>query len=111
MEKTKIKTKLKVNDTVAVISGKDRGSKGKILSMDLIKGRIVVEGVNKVKKTVKKTQENQTGGFMTQELPIHISNVMFVDDASGKRVRLGLKRDPNNPKQIERVPRVKSKAK
>lgn len=103
MEKKKIKTKLKLNDIVMVIAGKDRGKKGKILSIDLLKGRLVVEGINKLQKTVKKTQENQTGGFVSQELPIHISNVMFFDSGADKRVRLGIKREG---KKVERYSRL-----
>ncbi len=104
MEKKKIKTKLKVNDVVKIISGKDRGKKGKVLSIDLLKERVVVEGVNKVQKTIKKTQENQTGGFITQELPVHISNVMYFDNDADKRVRLGIKR--LDGKKFERYSRV-----
>jgi large subunit ribosomal protein L24 len=97
---TKIKTKLKVDNIVMVISGKDKGKKGKILKLDIYRGKVVVEGVNKVKKSVKKTQENQSGGFSTQEHPIHISNVMYYDNNQKRRVRLGYKFNDKNKKEI-----------
>lgn len=108
-KKERIKTKLKVDDIVNVISGKDRRKQGKIISIDFYRGRVIVEGVNKVKKTVKKTQENQTGGFITREQPIHISNVMFFDSSLGRRVRMGYR--INDEKKKERFSKSFNKLK
>ena len=78
---------VKKDDQVIVISGKDKGAKGKVLMVDEKKGRVYVEGVNMVKKHVKPGRTNQEGGIITQEGPIHISNVMYVH--KGKATRIG----------------------
>jgi large subunit ribosomal protein L24 len=83
------KTKLKKNDTVVVITGKDKGRRGKLLFVDGQKGRVVVEGVNKKKKMVRPSQDNPKGGFISREFPINISNVMVFCDKCKKPVRLG----------------------
>ncbi len=70
--------KLKKNDQVKVISGKDRGKVGRILRVDREKGRVVVEGVNMVKKAMKKRRETDRAGIAEIEASIHISNVMIV---------------------------------
>lgn len=87
---TAVKTRLKVNDTVVVIAGADRGKRGKILFVDKKSGRVIVEGINKRKKYVRATQENPNGGMITREFPIHISNVMMWDDKSKKGTRIGI---------------------
>lgn len=79
-EPTKFKkTKLKKDDEVFVIAGKEKGKKGKILAIDKRKDRVFVEGVNKRKRFVRPTQENPQGGSIEIESGIHISNVMFFD--------------------------------
>ncbi len=79
-EPTKFKkTKLKKDDEVFVIAGKEKGKKGKILAIDKRKDRVFVEGVNKRKRFVRPTQENPQGGSIEIESGIHISNVMFLD--------------------------------
>ncbi len=86
--KEPFKTKLKKDDLVVVISGKERGRTGKILNFDKKNHRIFVEGINVVKKTIKKTQENPKGGIINQEASIHISNVMYYDNGTKKRSRI-----------------------
>ena len=85
--------KVKKGDTVLVIAGKDKGAKGKVIQAYPAKQRILVEGVNRIKKhtRVSQTQRGaQTGGIVTQEAAIHVSNVMVVD-SDGKPTRVGKK--------------------
>lgn len=84
-----VKTKLKKDDLVKIISGKDRGKTGRILSIDHTNGRVVVEGANLVKKTKRKRSEQDQGGIIEIEAPLNISNVMAVVKG-GKVTRLGL---------------------
>jgi len=88
VNKTKIKTKLKVEDEVIVISGKSRKQRGKIIAIDKEKGRVWVQGVNQKKRFARPTQENPKGGEMQIEAPIHISNVMFYDSKAKKPTRI-----------------------
>ncbi len=79
--------KIKKGDTVRVIAGKDKDKEGKVLAVDAKAGTVLVEGVNMIKKHVKPGRTNQEGGIITQEGPIHISNVMYVH--KGKATRIG----------------------
>jgi len=85
---------IKKGDTVRVIAGKDKGAEGKVISVLREEQRVIVEGVNRVKKHTKVVNQGgragTTGGIVTTEAPIHVSNVMVV---SGKgTTRLGFKR-------------------
>ncbi len=87
--------KVKKGDTVVVLAGKDKGAKGKVLMAYPAQGRVLVEGVNRVKKHTRITSTQrgaQTGGIVTQEASIHVSNVMVVDD-DGKPGRVGYRKD------------------
>ena len=84
--------KLKVNDSVQVLAGKDKGKNGKIKSINLKTNRVVVEGVNVVKKAMKPNQANQQGGIVDLEKAIHISNVSLLDPKSGKPTRVSIKK-------------------
>ena len=88
---------LKVGDEVVVITGSDKGKKGKIISIDRKKNRVVVEGVHIVKKHQKGNGQT-TGGILEVEAPIHVSNVMIIDPKSKKRTRIGHTTDKNNKK-------------
>jgi len=79
--------RIKKNDRVMVIAGKDRGKIGKVLEVFTAKDRVLVESINKVKKAQRKTQQNQQGGLIDIEAPIHISNVMLVDKKTNKPTR------------------------
>jgi large subunit ribosomal protein L24 len=84
--------KVKKGDTVLVIAGKDKGAKGKVIQAYPTRDRVLVEGVNRIKKHTRVTQNqrgSQSGGIITQEAPIHVSNVMVVAD--GKPTRVGKK--------------------
>jgi len=83
--------KVKKGDTVVVIAGKDKGAKGKVIQAYPERERVLVEGVNRIKKhtRISQTQRGaQSGGIVTQEAPIHVSNVMVVD-SDGKPTRIG----------------------
>jgi len=85
--------KVQKNDTVVVIAGKDKGARGKVISALPKERKVIVEGVNRVKKhtRVQSTQRGaKTGGIITQEAPIDVSNVMLVD-ADGKPTRVGFR--------------------
>ncbi|MFT4415731.1 50S ribosomal protein L24 [Fredinandcohnia humi] len=82
---------VKKGDKVQVISGKDKGKQGVILESFPKKNRVVVEGVNIVKKHSKPSQANPQGGIISQEAPIHVSNVMPLDPKSGTPTRVGYK--------------------
>lgn len=85
------KLHVKKDDTVIVITGKDKGKKGRIIAAYPRQNRVLVESVNMVKKHAKPSQQNPQGGIIEQEAPIHVSNVMLVDPKSGKPTRIGYK--------------------
>ena len=97
--KAKLKTKLKLNDTVLVVSGKDKGKTGKILRFDIKKSRVFVEGVNFIKKTIKKNEQNPQGGIKTLEASVHISNVMYFNTSTKKACRIGYKINKKDKKE------------
>lgn len=82
---------VKKGDKVQVISGKDKGKQGVILEAYPKKDRVLVEGVNIVKKHSKPSQANPQGGIISQEAPIHVSNVMPLDPKTGTPTRVGYK--------------------
>ena len=89
-------------DTVLVISGKDKGAKGKVLKSYPERNRVLVEGVNRIKKhTANSANERgaSSGGIVTQEAPIHVSNVMVVD-SDGKPARVGYREDDESGKRV-----------
>ncbi len=89
--------KVKKGDTVLVIAGKDKGAKGKVIQAYPQTQRVLIEGVNRIKKhtRVSRTQRGaQTGGIVTQEASIHVSNVMVVD-SDGKPARVGYRTGDN----------------
>ena len=79
--------KIKKGDTVKVITGKDKGKEGKVISVDVQKGKVVVEGANMVTKHTKPSQANPNGGIIQKEAAIDSSNVMLV--VGGKATRVG----------------------
>ncbi|MEB4208182.1 50S ribosomal protein L24 [Mycobacterium sp. 94-17] len=94
--------KVRKGDTVLVIAGKDKGAKGKVLQAYPERDRVLVEGVNRIKKhTAVSTNQRgaQSGGIVTQEAPIHVSNVMVVD-SDGKPARVGYRLDEETGKRV-----------
>ena len=78
--------RLKKDDTVKIIAGKDKGLTGKIVKVDPVKERVIVQGANMVKKTMKKQNAQDKGGIMEVEAPIHVSNVALVSKGSVSKV-------------------------
>ena len=91
------KTKLKKGDEVIVLVGKDKGKTGKISLVKPKLNKAVVTGINKVKKH-QKPDNNQAGGIIEKEMPIHISNLSYLDSSSKKGVKLGYKFNEKNKK-------------
>lgn len=85
------KLHVKKDDTVVVITGKDKGKKGRVIAAYPRENRVLIEGVNMVKKHQKPNQQNPQGGILDQEAPIHVSNVMLLDPKSGQPTRVGYK--------------------
>ena len=89
--------KIKKGDTVVVIAGRDKGTKGEVLKVIPAENRVVVQGVNVVKRHQKPGQMDP-GGIKTFEAPIHVSNVAIMDPRDGKPTRVGFKVDEHGRK-------------
>ena len=87
------KLHIKKGDTVYVNAGNYKGETGKVVSVDPSKDRAIVEGVNIVKKHTKPNAKNPQGGIVSQEAPIHVSNLQLIDPKSGKPTRVGYRMD------------------
>jgi len=94
------KFKIKKGDNVIVIAGDDKGKKGIVSSVDIEKGRAIVEGVNKVKRHTKPSAQHPDGGIIQKEAPIHISNIAIVDAKSGSASRIGFKMEGDKKVRI-----------
>ena len=90
---------LKVGDKVVVIAGKDKGKEGKIIKTLRNDNKVVVEGVNMITKHVKPNAQNENGGTIKMEAPIHVSNVMIIDPKTKKRTRIAHEIDDKGKKQ------------
>lgn len=84
--------KLKKGDNVIVITGKDKGKKGKIVKVFPKENRVVVEGINKTKKHQRPRKTNEKGSILEISMPLHASNVLLVDPKTGKGTRIGKKK-------------------
>jgi len=82
--------KIKKGDTVVVIAGRDKGRSGEVIEMRRDDGRLLVRGVNMVKRHQRQTAQ-QEGGIISKEAPIHLSNVALADPKDGKPTRVGFK--------------------
>jgi large subunit ribosomal protein L24 len=94
--------KIKKNDMVEVISGKDRGARGKVIAVYPKQDRVLVEGVNRIRKHTKvqtSRRGSKSGGIVTQEASIHASNVMVIDD-EGKPTRVGYRIDGETGEKV-----------
>lgn len=85
------KMKIKKNDRVIVIAGKDKGKVGQVLSASPKENRVVVAGVNMIARHTRPSQANPQGGIVRREAPIHVSNVAHVDPKDNKATRIGFK--------------------
>ena len=94
--------KIHKGDTVLVISGKDKGAKGKVIQAYPARNKVLVEGVNRIKKhtPISRTERGaSSGGIVTQEAPIHVSNVMLLD-SDGKPTRVAFRVDDETGKKV-----------
>lgn len=82
---------IRVDDTVEIIAGDDRGERGKVLAVDLETSRVLVEGVNRVYKHVRKSQRNPQGGRLSKEMPVQLANVMIVCRSCDAASRMGIR--------------------
>jgi large subunit ribosomal protein L24 len=100
--------KIRRDDTVRIIAGKDRGRTGRVLRVDPRKRQVFVEGANIVKRhtrprTLRDTRRSQEiGGIVEKEGPIHVSNVMLIDPQSGEPTRVGVKRDGRRRERVSK---------
>jgi large subunit ribosomal protein L24 len=95
-ESKKKSVNIKKGDLVQVITGKDKGVQGKVIAVLPEADKVLVEGVNRIKKHTKvgqTTRGAKTGGIVTQEAPIHVSNVMIVDPSDNRPTRVGFRRE------------------
>jgi len=83
--------KIRKNDMVMVIAGNARGKSGKVLKVYPARERVIVEGVNIIKRHTRPRQKNPQGGIVQREAPIHVSNVMLVDPKTNQVTRVGTK--------------------
>jgi large subunit ribosomal protein L24 len=92
------KMKIKTGDTVKVITGKDKGKEGKVMSVDTAKQRVLVEGINMATKHTKPSATNQTGGIIHQENPIHICNIAYVHKGDITKLSIKVEQEERNGK-------------
>ena len=92
----RVKMRLKTGDQVRVISGANKGSEGKIMTVLPDVNRVVVENVNVIKKAQRPTQDNPRGGYIEREAAIHASNVQLLDPQSGEPTRVAYKLEGSN---------------
>ncbi|MDO4841261.1 MAG: 50S ribosomal protein L24 [Phoenicibacter congonensis] len=89
---------IKSDDQVEVLAGKDKGKKGKVLRVIPAQNKVVVEGINTVRKTMRPTQANPQGGISTVEAPLNVSNVSLVCPSCGEKTRAARRRDEKGKK-------------
>ncbi len=95
----KAKLRIKKGDTVKVLGGDDKGKTGRVLMVDAVKGRAIVEGANLVSKHTKPNAAHPQGGIIKQEAPIHTSNLMLLD-SKGVASKIVIKKDEKTGKSI-----------
>lgn len=91
---------MRKEDTVEVIAGDDKGTRGKVLRVLRAKNQLVVEGVNRVYRHLKPSKRNPQGGRLSKEMPVDASNVMLVDPATNKPTRVGVRYLPDGSKEL-----------
>ncbi len=91
---------IRKNDVVIVTTGDDKGKRGRVLSVNPEKKKIVVEGVNRVYKHVRPNQRNRQGGRLSKEMPIDASNVMLIDPQTNQPTRVGVRYLPDGAKEL-----------
>lgn len=82
---------IRVDDIVEVLTGDDKGKRGKVIRLDREAGKVVVEGVNRVYRHLKPSRQNPQGGRLSKEMPVNASNVALIDPTTNKATRVGIK--------------------
>ena len=90
---------IRTGDTVEVIAGNDRGQKSRVIKVDRATGKAIVEGVNRVKKHIRRSQKHPQGGVLSKEMPVQLSNLKFVCESCGSATRLGARFLANGSKE------------
>ena len=90
---------IRKDDIVAILSGDDKGKRGRVLRVLMEKRKVLVEGINKVYKHVKPNRQSQQGGRLSKEMPIDLSNVALVDPTTNKPTRVGVRYLPDGSKE------------
>jgi large subunit ribosomal protein L24 len=80
---------IRTGDNVQVIAGNDRGQKSRVIKVDRANGKAIVEGVNRVKKHIRRSQKHPQGGVLSKEMPVQLSNLKYVCESCGSATRLG----------------------
>lgn len=103
--------KVKVGDTVKIIAGKDKGKEGKVIRTLKKDQKVVVEGINIVKKHSKPSNMNDKGGIFDIEAPIHVSNVKVVDGSAAKETKKSTKKATTKKEEVKEVSKTKKTSK
>jgi len=91
---------IRVDDIVQVISGDDKGKRGKVLSVDRDNAKVTVQGVNLVYRHMKPSRANPQGGRLSKEMPLDASNVQLIDPSTNKPTRVGTRYNPDGSKEL-----------
>jgi large subunit ribosomal protein L24 len=95
----RVVTKITKGDVVQVMRGSDKGKTGKVMRVFLKKGRVLVEGINIVKRHTRATRPEETGGIIEKAAPVALSNVMLIDPKTGKATRIRARIDTDGTKE------------
>jgi large subunit ribosomal protein L24 len=90
---------IRKDDIVEIITGDDKGKRGRVLSVDRTKGKLVVEGINRVYKHMRPSRHNPQGGRLSKEMPIDISNVLLIDPQDNRPTRVGVRYNDDGSKE------------
>lgn len=90
---------IRKDDTVEVLSGDDKGKRDRVLRVLVTRGKVLVEGVNKVYKHLKPSRNNPQGGRLSKEMPVELSNVALIDPSTNKATRIGVRYLPDGSKE------------
>jgi large subunit ribosomal protein L24 len=91
---------IRVNDVVEVLTGDDKGKRGKVISIDRDKNKVVVQGINLVYRHMKPSRRNQQGGRLSKEMAVALSNVALIDPSTNKPTRVGVRYLPDGSKEL-----------
>ncbi|MCL2752980.1 MAG: 50S ribosomal protein L24 [Defluviitaleaceae bacterium] len=98
--------RIKLNDTVIITTGKDKGKQGKVMAVDHKKGKVMVEGANMIKKHTKANQQNPQGGIIEKEAFMHVSNVAYMHKGKPTKIGFSVETIEKNGKNVKVKKRV-----